>query len=333
MAGKDYYKILGVSRSAEEKDIKKAYRQLARKYHPDVNPGDNTAEAKFKEVNEAYQVLSDAEKRKKYDQYGDQWEHADQFTSAGQGARRRPSGSGRTYSSTFDFGDMGDIGSIFDNLYHGFGGRTGTGTAQHAEKPRSVEYPIEVTLEEAYKGTTRFFQLQIQDTCPTCGGTGMAGRSRSKFCPNCGGTGAIVKPKKLEVKIPKGVNDGSKIRLAGEGSVGYDGRKGDLYLVVKMAPHNMFERKGNDLYVDVPVPFLTAVLGGEVRVPTLNGQVALKIPPETQNGNIFRLSNKGMPVLNKSVFGNLFARAKIVMPKNLTAKEKELFEQLRALKA
>jgi DnaJ-class molecular chaperone len=330
MAGKDYYKVLGVSRNATEKDIKKAYRQLARKYHPDVNPGDNTAEAKFKEVNEAYQVLSDVEKRKKYDLYGDQWEHADQFAGAGQGARRRTSGGGRTYSSTFDFGDMGDLGSIFDNLYRGFG--SGAGTTRQAAKPRSVEYPIEVTLEEAYHGTTRFFQLQIQDTCPTCGGTGVAGRSRNKFCPGCGGTGTIIKPRKLEVKIPKGVNDGSKIRLAGEGSTGYDGKKGDLYLVVKMAPHKMFERKGNDLYVDVPVPFLTAVLGGEVRVPTLNGQVALKVPPETQNGNVFRLTNKGMPVLNKSEFGNLFARAKIVMPKNLTAREKELFEQLRALK-
>ena len=299
--------------------------------HKVINPGDNTAEAKFKEVNEAYQVLSDAEKRKKYDRYGDQWEYADQYAGAGQGARRRPSGGGgRTYSSTFDFGNMGDIGSIFDNLYRGFGGSPGA--TQQAAKPRSVEYPIEVTIEEAYHGTTRFFQLQIQDTCPTCGGTGMAGRSRNKFCPGCGGTGTIVKPKKLEVKIPKGVNDGSKIRLAGEGSVGYDGRKGDMYLVVKMAPHKTFERKSNDLYVDVPVPFLTAVLGGEVRVPTLNGQVVLKVPPETQNGNVFRLTNKGMPVLNKSTFGNLFAKAKIVMPKNLTAREKEIFEQLRALK-
>ncbi|MEJ2739087.1 MAG: DnaJ C-terminal domain-containing protein [Dehalococcoidia bacterium] len=329
MAGKDYYKILGVSRNATEKEIKKAYRQLARKHHPDVNPGDKTSEAKFKEINEAHEVLSNAEKRKKYDRYGDQWEHADQFAGASQGHQQRPSGGGRTYSN-FDFGDLGDIGSIFDNLYRGFG--NDPGATRQAAKPQSTEYPIEVSLEEAYNGTTRFFQLQMQDICPTCGGTGRAGKVRGRACPGCGGTGSIVKPKKLEVKIPKGVNTGSKIRLAGKGSVGYNGTRGDLYLIVKMVPHKTFERKGNDLYTDIPVPFLTAVLGGEVGVPTLKGQVALKIPPETQNGNVFRLTNKGMPVLGKSTYGNLFAKVKIVMPKNLSAKEKELFEQLKAMK-
>jgi DnaJ-class molecular chaperone len=330
MAGKDYYKILGVSRNATVKEIKKAYRQLARKYHPDVNPGDKTAESKFKEINEAHEVLSNAEKRKKYDRYGDQWEHAEQFAGAGQGYHQRSSGGGRTYS-TFDFGDLGDIGSIFDNLYRGFG--NDPGATRQAAKPQSMEYPIEVSLEEAYNGTTRFFQLQVQDICPTCGGTGRAGKVRGRACAGCGGTGSIIKPKKLEVKIPKGVNNGSKIRLAGKGSVGYDGTRGDLYLIVKMAPHKTFERKGNDLYTDIPVPFLTAVLGGEVGVPTLKGQVALKIPPETQNGNVFRLTNKGMPLLGKSTYGNLFAKVKIVMPKNISAKEKELFEQLKALKA
>jgi len=329
MAKKDYYNVLGVSRNASQKDIKQAYRQLARKYHPDVNPGDKTAEAKFKEINEAHEVLSDPEKRKKYDQFGDQWQHADEFAKAGQSGAWRSSRGGGTYT-TFDFGDLGDFGNIFDNLYRGFG--AGPGTTRRASKPSSTQHPIEVTLEEAYNGSKRTFQLQSETPCPTCGGSGRSGKIRNRPCPTCGGAGRVIKPKRIEVKIPRGVTEGSKIRLAGEGGTDLSGARGDLYLTVKMLPHRTYERRGNDLYTDVPVPMFTALLGGEVEVPTLSGKLVLKIPPETQNGKAFRLAGKGMPILGKSSSGDLFARIKVTMPTRLTEKEKELLEKLRTLR-
>jgi molecular chaperone DnaJ len=319
MPGKDFYAILGVGRSASEKEIKQAYRRLARKYHPDVNPGDKTAEAKFKEINEAYEVLSDTEKRKKYDRYGDQWQYAEQFAKAGQGAQW-DFGKGGTYT-TYDFGDLGDI---FGGIFQGFGG--GAGTARRSARPRSMEYPVEVTLEEAYHGTKRVLQLQAEEPCSVCGGIGRVGRAR---CSNCGGSGRLLRPKRLEVKIPPGVRDGSKVRIAGQGSQGYGGAKGDLLLVVKVLPHQIFERKGDDLHVEVPVPLTTAMLGGEVGVPTLKGNVALKVPPETQNGKVFRLSGQGMPHLNDSSRGDIFAKVKVMLPTKLTQQERQLFEQLR----
>jgi molecular chaperone DnaJ len=326
---KDYYKILGVSRNATEKDIKKAYRQLARKFHPDVNPGDKSAEAKFKEINEANEVLSNAESRKKYNKYGDQWQHADEFEKAAQGS---PWGSAKqkTYSRTFDFGDFGDLGSIFENIYGG--GGAGTRKARRPAKPTSVEHPIEVTLEEAYNGSSRIFQLQTQAPCPACGGSGQSSKVRGRACPTCGGVGGFIKPKRIEVKIPRGVTDDSKIRLAGEGGIGPTGAKSDLYLSVKLLPNKLFERKGYDLYTDIPVPLVIAVLGGEVEVPTPRGKVALKIPSETQNGRVFRLGGKGMPQLKKQVQGDLYARVKVVLPTRLTDREKQLFEQLRSLR-
>ncbi len=330
MANKDYYKILGISRNATEKEIKQAYRRLARKYHPDVNPGDKSAESKFKEINEANEVLSNQEKRKKYDQFGDQWQSADQFTKARQGtpwSSRR----GGTYT-TFDFSDLGDIGSIFDNLYRGYGAGAGAGTARRPSRPSSTQHPIEVTLEEAYYGAKRTFQLQTETTCSVCGGSGRSGKFRGRPCTNCGGSGSVIKPKRIEVKIPPGVTEGSKIRLAGEGGIGYGGAKGDLYLIVKMLPHKTFERKKDDLYTDVSVPLFTAVLGGEVELPTLRGKLALKIPPETQNGKVFRLAGKGMPRLGSSSYGDFFVKAKVTIPAKLTQQEKQLFEQLRALR-
>jgi molecular chaperone DnaJ len=332
MPGKDYYQILGVNRNAAEKDIKKAYRQLARKHHPDVNPGDMTAEAKFKEINQAYEVLSDAEKRKKYDRYGDQWQHADEFAKAEASQDRthwrQYTGGGK--QTAYDFEDMGDLGNIFDNLFRGFN-VGGTENARQFAKPESVQNTIEVTLQEAARGATRTFQLQSEELCPVCKGTGRAG-TRGGACTNCGRTGRVAKTKRIEVKIPRGVTEGSKIRLAGEGSMGRGGVKGDIYLVVNMLPDKTFERKENNLYTEIPVPLLTAVLGGEVEVPTLNGKVALKIPAETQNGNVFRLAGKGMPRLGNDVVGDLFARVKVVLPDKLSAKEKELFEKLRALR-
>ncbi len=322
MPGKDYYSILGVGRSAPEKEIKQAYRRLARKHHPDVNPGDKAAETKFKEINEAYEVLSDPEKRKKYDQYGDQWQYADQFAKAGQGAQWDFSKGGT--STTFDFGDLGDLGDVFGGVFRGFG--TGPGNARRSARAKSMEYPVEVTLEEAYHGTKRVLQLQAEEPCSVCGGNGRVGRAR---CSNCGGSGRLLRPKRLEVRIPPGVGDGSKVRIAGQGSQGYDGSKGDLFLVVKVLPHRMFERKGDDIHVEVPVPLVTAMLGGEVGVPTLKGNVALKVPPETQNSKVFRLTGQGMPHLNDSSRGDIFAKVKVVLPTQLTPEERQLFEQLR----
>jgi molecular chaperone DnaJ len=322
MPGKDYYAILGVGRKAPEKEIKQAYRRLARKYHPDVNPGDKTAEGKFKDINEAYEVLSDPEKRKKYDQYGDQWQYAEQFAKAGQGAQR-DFGRGGTYT-TFDFGDLGDLGDVFGGIFQGFG--SGSGAARRSARARSMEYPVEVSLEEAYHGTKRVLQLQVEEPCSVCGGSGRVGRAR---CSNCGGLGRLLRPKRLEVKIPPGVADGSRVRIAGQGAQGYDGTKGDLFLVVKVLPHRIFERKGDDLHVEVPVPLVTAILGGEVGVPTIKGNVALKVPPETQNGKVFRLTGQGMPHLNDSSRGDMFAKVKVVLPTKLTPQERQLFEQLR----
>jgi len=328
MAGKDYYQILGVSRNASEKEIKQAYRRLARQYHPDLNPGDKSAEAKFKEINAAYEVLSDPEKRKKYDQFGDQWEYAEQFAKSGGPGRVRwdfsPGGA------TFEYGDLSDLGDIFSSLFgdSGIGFRMRRGP----QRGQDIESPVEVTLEEAYHGSARVIQLQTAEPCTACGGTGRVG---NRVCTICNGAGGKATPKRLEVKIPPGVKDGSKIRIAGEGGPGYaGGSRGDLYLVVKLLPHKLFERKGDDLYTEVSVPLATAVLGGEVRLPTLNGNLALKIPPETQNGKVFRLAGKGMPRFDRgnASYGDMFAKVKVVLPTNLTDEERRLFERLRSLR-
>lgn len=290
---RDFYSILGVKRDASEKEIRSAYRRLARKLHPDVNPGDKAAEERFKEVNAAYDVLSDPEKRRKYDLYGENWEHADQFEAA-----RRASGRTRTqyYTSPgFDFSEFefsADPESIFGNL---FGRRTRT-------RPRNlnIEQTIELTLEEAYNGTTRTLQL----------------------------TGDNGQPRRIEVKIPAGVTTGSRVRVAGEG-MSVDGLRGDLYLVVEVRPHPRFERRGDDLYTEIEVPLTTAVLGGEVEVQAIGRKVALKIPPRTQNGRVFRLAGLGMPRLNQQGKGDLFARVNVRLPERLGEQEVKLFESLR----
>ena len=326
MAGKDYYQILGVSKNASEKEIKQAYRRLARKYHPDLNPGDKSAEAKFKEINAAYEVLSDPEKRKKYDQFGDQWEYAEQFAKSG-GRERVRWDFGRG-GKTFEYGDLSGFGDIFSSLFgdSGIDSRMGRGS----RRGQDIESTMEVRLEEAYHGSTRVIQLQTGELCTACGGTGRVG---NRVCTICNGAGEKVIPKRLEVKIPAGVRDGSRIRIAGEGGPGRaGGNKGDLYLVVKVLPHKLFERKGDDLYTEVSVPLATAILGGEVGLPTLNGNLSLKIPPETQNGRVFRMAGKGMPVLSNVNYGNMFAKVKVVLPTNLTEEEKKLFERLRSLR-
>jgi molecular chaperone DnaJ len=325
MAGKDYYQILGVSRNASAKEIKQAYRRLARKHHPDLNPNDKSAEAKFKEINAAYEVLSDAEKRKKYDQFGDQWEYAEQFAKSGGQERVRWDFS--RGGTTFEYGDLSGFGDIFSSLF----GNSGRGSrVRRPRRGQDIESTIEVSLEEAYRGSTRVIQLQTEEPCTACGGTGRVG---NRVCTICNGAGGKVIPKRLEVKIPVGVRDGSRIRIAGEGGPGRSGgNKGDLYLVVKVLPHRLFERKGDDLYTEVSVPLTTAILGGEVRLPTLNGNLSLKIPPETQNSKVFRMAGKGMSKLGDANYGNMFAKVKVVLPTNLTEEERKLFEKLRSLR-
>jgi len=301
MASKDLYKILGVSKTASDKDIKQAYRKLARQYHPDVNPGNKSAEEKFKDINNAYEILSDPEKRKKYDQFGDQWQHADQFAGAqgnpfgGFSGFRNAGGDNFSYQYV-DMSDLGDLGDIFKGFTGGFGGR---GRSPRPRQGRDIEASTDITLEEAFNGTTRL----MQDSSG----------------------------KRIEVKIPAGVKNGGRIKMSGKGEPGMaGGPAGDLILTVLIQEHPLFQLKGNDIHVEVPVPLADAVLGGEASIPTPKGKnLALKIPPETQNGKVFRLAGQGMPEVGKDVKGDLFARVKVVLPEHLTEHEKELFRQLK----
>jgi len=323
---RDYYETLGVSRTADQKQIRQAYRKLARKLHPDVNPGDKNAEARFKEVNAAYEVISDADKRKKYDRYGDRWQYADQIEEAQRQGRSRGRAGGFTFDSSgapgrggqggaFEFSEIPGLDNLFD-LFRGGGARRGR------PQPRATEAPVEITLEEAYDGATRVFELTSQERCPTCGGSGeVAGAA----CHVCQGQGVVIKPHRIEAKIPAGVADGARVRIRG-------GDIGDIYLKVSVRPHERFERRGDCLYTDVAVPLTVAVLGGESRVKTLKGEVALTVPRLTQNGRTFRLAGLGMPHANSSnKKGDLFAKVKVVLPEKLTAKEEKLFEELKAL--
>jgi len=312
MEYKDYYKTLGVDKKATQKDIRKAYRRLAREYHPDVNPGDKSSEARFKEINEAHEVLGDPEKRQKYDALGASWQQWQrtgrdprgfdwsQWSAGGQPGGRRVH---------VEYGDLGDLfggSGGFSDFFRGiFGGMGGPGS--YAQRPRSrrgrdFEQPIEITLEEAHNGTKRLLQMD-------------------------GG--------RLEVKIPAGVDTGSRVRISGKGAPGLGGgRGGDLYLRISVLPHKTFERKADDLYCEVPVDLYTAVLGGEVTVPTLKGQALLKIPPETPSGKRFRLKGLGMPSLkNRKVKGDLYAEVRIVLPRELDKEEKELFTRLASLRS
>lgn len=322
---KNFYEVLGVARGATEKEIRSAYRKLARKHHPDVNPNDRASESRFKEVNNAYDVLSDAEKRKKYDKHGDRWEMADQIEEQ---QKRQSAGSwARNGGPQVDA--SGDFGSIFDNIFRR---ERGGPRAQPANRRgQDIETPVEVSLEEAFHGTTRVLTLQASEGCRVCGGAGdVAGAT----CHNCQGMGQLVKPKRLEVKVPAGVKTGSRVRVAGEGRQGSGaGPSGDLYLVVAVLAHSRFERKGDDLYTDVAVPYLDCILGGEVAVTTMERGVALRIPGLTQNGRQIRLAGKGMPVLGGTGRGDLYVRVKVQMPEQLTAEEKTHMEALRALQS
>jgi len=327
LAKRDYYKILGVNKGAGEKEIKQAYRRLARQFHPDVNPGNTEAEKKFKDLSEAYEVLSDKEKRQKYDRYGERWQQAEQFEQARRGSPFGGFGGFEQFggqSSNFRTSDMGDLGDIFGNIFGGFRRQP------RSRRGQDIESPISVSLEEAFRGGARTITLSSEEPCASCGGTG---RIADQVCAICRGAGRAPATRQLEVKIPAGVRNGSRVRVRGQGGPGEaGGPAGDLFLVISVRRHQQFERRGDNIYVDVSVPLTVAALGGEVKVPGLGGSLALKIPPETQSGKSFRLTRQGMPHLGKNTRGDLFARINITLPTKLTAEEKALFEQLRRMR-
>ncbi|HTU69272.1 MAG TPA: DnaJ C-terminal domain-containing protein [Candidatus Baltobacteraceae bacterium] len=334
---KDYYAVLGVPKGAAEKDIKSAYRKLARKWHPDANPDNaKAAEEKFKEISEAYEVLGDPEKRKKYDALGSDWQRAAQ--QAEQQRQYRTRYGEQDFS--FDFGNAGTgagagpsgFSDFFDMFFSGIGRRQST-TQHHAsfsQRGQDLETTIELGLRDVYDGGKKAVALQVEDLCPSCHGTGTL---NGRLCPQCSGTGRVLVTKKFEVSIPKGIGDGQRIRLAGQGGVGLNGGpNGDLYLIVKLLDDSTYRRKGDDLYVDLPVSIYDLVLGGEVKVPTMAGQVAMTIPEGTQNNRLLRLAGKGMPKVKGSGAGDQFVRLIGQLPQSLSDKEKKLFKELAGLR-
>jgi curved DNA-binding protein len=308
---KDYYAILGVGKSASQKEIKQAFRRLARQYHPDVNPNNKEAEARFKEINEAYEVLSDPEKRKRYDELGPNWQQYQQYARSRPGAGTEQGAGGSTYRrmSPEDLEDLFGGESPYSDYFESLFGR-GAGAAARERGPRrgyDLEYPVEVTLEEAAQGATR--RLGLEDS---------AGQVRQ-----------------VEVKIPPGARDGTRVRVAGQGSAGSaGGARGDLYLIVQVLPHATFTREGDDLRTRVAAPMTTMLLGGEVEVPTLGGRVMLKIPPETADGKTFRLRAKGMPRLGRpSEHGDLYAEMHVALPRHLTPAQRRLMEEFARAEA
>ncbi len=343
MSNRDYYEILGVERTVSEAELKKAYRRLAMKYHPDRNPGDQEAEERFKEVKEAYEVLSDPQKRAAYDQFGRAG------VEGGMGGGEGFGFGGATFNDIF--------GDVFGDIFGG-GSRSGR---QRAYRGSDLQYNLELTLEEAVFGVEKELDIpslvtcdtchgsgarpgtspttcqtchgsgqvriqqgffSVQQTCPTCRG---AGTVIADPCPQCHGEGRVREHKRLKVKIPAGVDSGDRIRLAGEGEAGVNGGPpGDLFVQVRVRPHQIFERDGADLYCDVPVSFATAALGGELEVPTLDGKLLLKVPPETQTGKLFRLRGKGVKPVRGGPPGDLFCRIVVETPVNLTREQKTL---------
>lgn len=344
MAKRDYYEILGVDKGVSEKDLKKAYRRVAMKYHPDRNPDDKAAEDKFKEASEAYEILSDSQKRAAYDQYG----HDGVDPQMGAG------GAG--------FNNFSDIfGDVFGDIFGGAsGGRRGP------QRGSDLQYTLQVDLEQAVKGTTAKIKVPTLVVCKTCNGSGAKKGSTPKKCTTCGGVGQvrmqqgffsvqqtcptchgqgtiisdpcdschghgrIEETKTLSVKVPSGVDTGDRIRLSGEGEAGPTGGvAGDLYVQIAVKPHDIFERDGANLYCEVPINFVDAVLGGEIEVPTLDGRVKLKVPAETQTGKLFRLRGKGVTPVRSSSQGDLMCRVVVETPVSLSSKQKDLLRQFR----
>ncbi|MGY0216912.1 molecular chaperone DnaJ [Endozoicomonadaceae bacterium StTr2] len=348
MSKRDYYEVLDVERGASDKEIKRAYRRMAMKYHPDRNPDDKAAEEQFKEVNEAFEILSDPQKRSAYDQYG----HA--------GVDPNMGGHG-------GFGGAGNFGDIFGDVFGDiFGGGGGGARANAAQRGSDLRYSLDLSLEEAVRGTNKEIRIPTlvecksclgsgakkgtkPSTCGSCAGHGQVRMQQGFFsvqqtCPDCRGKGKIVKDpcrdchgeglvkeyKTLAVKIPAGVDTGDRIRLAGEGEAGMNGGPaGDLYVQVEVSEHPIFQRDGKHLYCDVPISFVDAALGGELEVPTLDGRVKLKIPAETQTGKLFRLRGKGVTPVRGGSTGDLMCRVTVETPVNLTKRQKELLEELQ----
>jgi DnaJ-class molecular chaperone len=324
---KDYYRILGVDRNADEKTIKSAYRKLARKYHPDVNKGQD---ARFKEINEAYEVLSDPDKRRRYDTLGPDWQRFTQAPPPGAPGPKVEFSEGGDFSEFFRtiFGDLGargaGSGGGFENL---LGGAFGRGARRR--RGEDVQAGVEISLEEAFSGARKSFALELDEPCATCHGSGNVG---GKACETCHGTGWQRARREVDVRIPAGVRTGQKVRVSGEGAGGAGGR-GDLYLVVSVAPHPQFERKGDDLHLTLPITAPEAALGATLEVPTLRGKVSMKVPPSTSSGRTFRLPGYGMPRVKGGGAGDELVTVKIMMPAELTGAEKELYERLRALRS
>jgi len=341
---KDYYSILGVSKNASQKEIKDAYRKLARKYHPDANKNDKETEEKFKEISEAYEVLKDPKKRKQYDEMGSFYGSFGPGAAGWQNFTRSSAG--------FSFDNISDLFDLF-----------GTGTRRTSKHVRGddIAYNVHLSFDEALKGKTVQFTVNKEETCTTCGGSGAAPGSGRKVCPTCGGSGLIadnqgffsitkpcpicrgqgsvvekpcpvchssgrlIRPKTETIKIPAGVADGSKLKFKGRGQAGQNGGPpGDLYIIAKVAPHPYFKRKGSDVLLDVPITFVEASLGANIEIPTVDGNVSLKIPAGTQDGQTFRLRDKGAPKLKGCGRGDMLVTVRIDVPKNLAANEKEL---------
>lgn len=345
MAKRDFYEVLGVDKNADESEIKKAYRRLAMKYHPDRNPDNAEAEDKFKEATEAYEILSDDDKKAAYDRYG----HA--------GVDPQMGGGGGFGGGSGGFGDI--FGDMFGDIFSG-GGRGGSSGAQRGS---DLGYQLDLDLEDAVKGKSVKIKVPTQEechpcngtgsddgkskTCSTCGGRGQvrmqqgffsiqqtcpscrgAGQTITNPCKKCHGEGRVQKNKTLEVKIPAGVDTGDRIRLSGEGEAGRQGGPaGDLYVQINVRPHPIFERDGSNLYCEVPVSFVDATLGGELEVPTLEGRVKLKIPAETQTGKLFRLRGKGVKPVRGGMVGDLLCRVVLETPVNLTESQKDILRQ------
>ncbi len=351
MSKKDYYDVLGVSKGVDDAALKKAYRKQAMKYHPDRNTGDKTAEKKFKEINEAYDVLKDAQKRAAYDQMGHAaFEHGRGGGAGGQGFSGGAGG----------FEDM--FGDVFSDIFGGGGGGRRT-----VQRGNDLRYNMTITLEEAYEGKQTQIKIPTTDTCDTCDGSGakkgtkpvtcsMCGGqgqvhvsqgffNMTRTCPTCEGAGTIIKEKcgdcagqgrvrtnkTINLTIPKGVDDGTRMRLTGEGEAGaFGGPSGDLYVFINIKKHPLFEREQRDLYIEAPLTIFDAMLGGSIEVPTLDGGKAkVKIPEGTQTGQIFRLRGKGMPVLNRSAFGDLMVTVQVEIPTKLTSQQKDILKNMR----
>jgi molecular chaperone DnaJ len=354
---RDLYEVLGVSKGASQDEIKKAYRKLARQYHPDRNPGDTEAEERFKEAQGAYDVLSDPKKRKEYDELGSRI-----FSGAGG-----PGGGNFQWSGNLgDLGDLGDLSDLFGGLFGG--GRTATarGHRSTGERGRDVEVQVNLSFEDSLEGLTTKIPVELETACsackgtgaepgtspkicPECRGRGVVSESQGLFalsqpCPRCGGNGTVVeqpcrkcngtgrerRTKRYTVKIPAGVKDGTQIRLKGKGEAGYSGGPpGDLIVVTRVAPSPLFKRKGADLVIDVPVTYAEAALGANVEIPTPEGRISLKIPAGSEDGKLLRVKGRGAPKLNGGGKGDLLARVRVSVPKRLTKAEREALENLQ----